>query len=162
MVEAYNLADKCIKDCGGNTVVKDRISYQKLDIDNDGKEEIVCYLPIAKYTKMLIIKSDSADCLDIEKKYNETIDSLSKDDSVDMSSYSYTQFGMEESGDSQYFPITNGKQNFLVKIGTANFGWRTSDDYILGVYLLNGASLKLVDAMVIGHEMLVKDIRTLP
>jgi uncharacterized protein len=149
--------------------------YQLLDIDNDGKKEVVCYLVYKTkhkyYNRMIIVKmSDSGPVsyIDVDKRYPE----LKHIDEKFQDYYCCNDFsGLEESGlkyepgkGSEYFALSDGKENYIVKIGI-NQGEKyfdaVSNGYMLGIYKLKNGKIKLIDAMVFDTEYTFKDVNVL-
>lgn len=143
--------------------LKNDSRYQLLDIDNDGKNEIVCYLVYKsdnkKYNRMIIVKmgtSDPVSYIDVDKYYPE----VATLDNTLFKEFCNIFFDLKFKG-SEYFPLSDGKENYIVKIG---IGWRGnhfSDGYILGIYKLKGGKIELVDAMSINPELTFKDVTVL-
>jgi hypothetical protein len=61
---------------------------------------------------------------------------------------SYTRFGF----DSAIVPFRFGGKLLLARIGHGNFGWRESDDYLVGLFALEGGSLLPVAGVVVRKE----------
>jgi uncharacterized protein len=144
--------------------LKNDSRYQLLDIDNDGKKEIVCHLVYKgdekKYSRMIIVKmghSAPLSYVEVDKHFPQ----LGFIDKLLGVSYSYTEFGKPEYKGSEYFPLSDGKEYYIVKIGNAYFGWRESPGYILGIYKLKGEKIELVDAMSIEPQFTFKDVTVL-
>lgn|GEM_PF-1714096 len=140
--------------------------YQYLDIENKGIKEIVCHLAFesngSKYYRMLILKinqqqPDKTSYIDVDKDYNEQLRFIN---SKSFHS-SYNEFDFLESHGSEYFPLSNGKECFIVKLGNAYFGWRNSSCYILGIYRIKEGKLQMVDAMTISPEFTFKGVKIL-
>jgi uncharacterized protein len=149
--------------------------YQLLDIDNDGKKEIVCYLVYKSkhkyYNRMLVVKmgtSGPISYIDVDKYYPE----LSH---IDVKFHDYfccnSFSGLEDSGlegeegkGSEYFPLSDGKENYIVKIGInlgEKYGMPVTNGYILGIYKLKAGKIELVDAMDFDKEFAFKDVTVL-
>jgi uncharacterized protein len=150
--------------------------YQLLDIDNDGKKEIVCYLVYKSvhgyYNRMIIVKmgtSGPISYIDVDKYYPE----LSQ---IDVEFYDYhccNNFGgLEDSGleyekgkGSEYFPLSDGKENYIVKFGInkgiVHGSITVSNGYILGIYKLKAGRIALIDAMDFERKLTFKDATVL-
>jgi hypothetical protein len=61
---------------------------------------------------------------------------------------SYTRFG----SDSAIVPFRFGGKLLLARIGHGNFGWRESDDYLVGLFGLEGNGLMPVAGVVVGKQ----------
>jgi uncharacterized protein len=154
---------------------KNESRYQLLDIDNDGKKEIVCYLVYKSankyYNRMIIVKmgaSGPISYIDVDKYYPE----LSH---IDVKFHDYhccNNFdGLEDSGleyekgkGSEYFALSDGKENYIVKIGKNRgeiYGSPVTSGYILGIYKLKAGKIALIDAMYFDREFTFKDVTAL-
>jgi hypothetical protein len=59
------------------------------------------------------------------------------------------------------FPLSDGKEYYIVKIGRGHFGWHESAGFILGTYKLKGKKIELVDAMSINPQFFLEDVTVL-
>jgi hypothetical protein len=61
---------------------------------------------------------------------------------------SYTRFGFN----SAIVPFRFGGKLLLARIGRGNFGWRESDDYLVGLFALEGNGMMPVAGVVVGRQ----------
>jgi uncharacterized protein len=155
--------------------------YQLLDIDNDGKKEIVYYLVYKSahkyYNRMIIVKmgpSGPISYIDVDKYYPELshIDKEFHDYHCCNDFSGLEDSGLENSGfkdeagkGSEYFALSDGKENYIVKFGINQgvvHGFMTvTNGYILGIYKLKAGKIELVDAMDFDKEFAFKDVTVL-
>ena len=145
-------------------LVKNQSQYQLLDIDNDGEKEIVCHLIYdsgikgSKYSRMVIIRmgpSGPVSHIDVDKYFPElrALDTSLPEPGV------YSDYDELDMKGSEYFPLSDGKENYIVKVGKSHKGWRESSGYILGVYKLKNKKIALVDAMAIIPRFVFMDAK---
>lgn len=145
-------------------LVEDKSRFLSFDIDNDGKNETVCYLvfnkqdPFTKkeffYNRMVFARPEQDGTLlitDIYNKYEAILSYIDDSELADKTSY-------RSFGEADYFPVTNGKDIFIVKIGEAYRGWRRSENLLLAVYKLSGNDINLVDCMNVELTLSLKDV----
>lgn len=162
--KAEKIAESIDKKYYSGEFLKGQSQYQFLDIDNDGKKEIVCHLVYEasiegkRYIRMIIIKmgpQGPLSFIDVDNYFPElrTLSTSLLEAGV------YGDYDELESKGSEYFPISDGKVNYIVKVGKSHRGWRESSGFILGVYKLKNKKIELVDAMSIIPGFVLKDIK---
>jgi len=164
--KAEKIAEAIDKKYYSGGLLKGQSQYQFLDIDNDGKKEIVCHLVYEatiegkRYSRMVIIKmgpQGPLSYIDVDNYFPElrTLNTSLLEAGV------YSDYDELESKGSEYFPISDGKVNYIVKIGKSHRGWRESSGFILGVYKLKNKKIELVDAMSIIPGFVLRDVKVL-
>jgi uncharacterized protein YfkK (UPF0435 family) len=148
---------------GAEYFLKNESQCQFLDIDNDGKKEIVCQMVAkpedTKYNRMIIVKISTSrpiSYIDVDKYYPE----LKSLDHKLFKEFCSIFYDLELKG-SEYFPLSDGKNNYIVKIGKGWNGNSESHGDILGIYKLKGDKIEMVDAMSIDPELTFKDVTVL-
>lgn len=147
-------------DFKGTLLINDCRS-QLLDIDNDGEKELVCYIVYKEYDKnrnqMVLVKKDrseSSSYLYIDEYFHELGEQNKSLLVLDSCHEGFNEFDYKE-----YFPITDGKSNYIVKIGKIEVGaFRESPGFIMGVYKMTGEDVKLINCMLIEPKLVFKDV----
>ncbi|MCP4162919.1 MAG: hypothetical protein GY760_22895 [Deltaproteobacteria bacterium] len=111
--------------------------FKYLDIDNDGDKELLMFSKVSKEKIFIVTEPDENSSYDFTGRYGKDINKLD----INGSEYEYRN--------AEYFPVSYGSKNYIVKISFAYMFKKKTNSFIMGIYMIEDSKISLVDSMLI-------------